>query len=47
MFMVRYPEVAKRAQTEIDRVVGTEQLPAIDDRPNLPYIECIMKEILR
>ena len=37
--MVRYPDVYKRAQDEIDRVIGRERLPTIDDRPSLPYLE--------
>ncbi|THH08833.1 hypothetical protein EW145_g2433 [Phellinidium pouzarii] len=47
LMMARNPEVVKRAQEEIDRVVGTEQLPTPEDRPNLPYVESIMKEVFR
>ena len=35
--MAQHPEVLQRAHNEIDRVVGTERLPTLDDRPNLPY----------
>ncbi|KAI6126058.1 cytochrome P450 [Pisolithus croceorrhizus] len=45
--MVLYPDVQKKAQEEIDRVVGTDRLPDFDDRPNLPYIEAVMLETLR
>ena len=45
--MARHPEIVKRAQAEIDRVVGTDRLPSIEDRPNMPYLECIMKEVFR
>jgi len=45
--MTLHPEVVQRAQKELERVVGTERLPTMDDRPNLPYIESIMKEVLR
>ena len=45
--MQLYPEVQRKAQEEIDRVVGTDRLPVIADRPNLPYIEAIIKELLR
>ncbi|KAI5122654.1 hypothetical protein M0805_007916 [Coniferiporia weirii] len=47
MMMILHPEVAKRAQEEIDNVVGTKRLPTLDDRQNLPYIDCIMKEVFR
>ena len=43
----KYPEVQKKAQAEIDAVVGRERLPTLADRPNLPYVEAIMSETLR
>ena len=45
--MLQHPEVQKRAQAEIDAVIGTSRLPDYDDRPNLPYIEATLMEILR
>jgi len=42
-----FPEVQKRAQAEIDRVVGDKRLPSFGDQKDLPYIECIIKELLR
>ncbi|KAJ4267248.1 hypothetical protein NW762_003351 [Fusarium torreyae] len=45
--MKLYPEVQKKAQEEIDRVVGSDRLPVSADRPNLPYIDAIAKEVLR
>lgn len=45
--MVRFPEVQKRAQAEIDSVVGTDRLPTYTDREILPYTEALLKEILR
>ncbi|KAK1852205.1 cytochrome p450 oxidoreductase [Colletotrichum chrysophilum] len=45
--MTMFPEVQAKAQAEIDRVVGTERLPTLDDRDSLPYVEAIMKETLR
>lgn len=45
--MQLYPEVQRKAQEELDRVVGTDRLPRLADRPNLPYIEAIIKEVLR
>ena len=42
-----YPEVQKKAQKELDAVVGTERLPDFSDRPSLPYINAIIKELLR
>ncbi|KAJ3929506.1 MAG: cytochrome P450 [Lentinula lateritia] len=45
--MVAHPHVQKKAQEELDRVVGRDRLPNLSDRPNLPYIEAILKEVLR
>ena len=47
MMMTRHPEVAKKAQTEIDEVIGSDQLPSLQDRADLPYIDCILKEVMR
>jgi len=45
--MALYPATQKRAQEEIDRVVGTERLPDFEDRISLPYVEALLREILR
>nr|RBQ91903.1 hypothetical protein FVER53263_08430 [Fusarium verticillioides] len=44
--MVIFPDVAKTAQAELDRVCG-DRLPNLDDTPDLPYIHACMKESLR
>ncbi|KAL4936814.1 hypothetical protein BDV06DRAFT_233009 [Aspergillus oleicola] len=45
--MSLYPAVQKKAQEELDTVLGPTKLPTFDDRPKLPYIEAIVKEALR
>ena len=45
--MVLYPEVQKRAHEELDRVIGNDRLPSIQDRESLPYINAICKELMR
>ncbi|KAJ2989842.1 hypothetical protein NUW58_g3263 [Xylaria curta] len=45
--MTIYPDVQKRAQEEIDRIVGSNRLPIMTDRENLPYINAVVKETLR
>ncbi|GJJ16120.1 hypothetical protein Clacol_010400 [Clathrus columnatus] len=47
MAMLLYPELQKKAQAELDEVVGGDKLPTFDDRKDLPYIEAIIKEVLR
>ncbi|KAG1808629.1 cytochrome P450 [Suillus subaureus] len=45
--MMLYPDVQKRAQEEIEAVIGTDQLPTFEDRPSLPYVDAILRETLR
>ena len=45
--MALYPEVQKKAQAEIDAVIGPNRLPDFHDRPSLPYINAVVKESLR
>ncbi|KAG2357360.1 cytochrome P450 [Suillus spraguei] len=45
--MVLYPDVQKRAQAEIDSVVGRDRLPTFEDRESLPYIDAILRETFR
>ncbi|KAF9044314.1 cytochrome P450 [Panaeolus papilionaceus] len=45
--MAMHPEVAKKAQAEIDAVVGKGRLPDFSDKPSLPYVNAVMKECLR
>ncbi|CAL1709868.1 unnamed protein product [Somion occarium] len=45
--MTRWPEVQKRAQAEIDSVVGRSRWPEFKDRVNLPYVTAIVKETCR
>jgi len=41
------PDVQRRAQEELDRVVGNDRLPDFNDRPHLPYVDAIYHEVLR
>ena len=45
--MSLYPEAQKKAQAEIDAVVGPDRLPDFDDRNSLSYINAIVKETMR
>jgi cytochrome P450 len=45
--MTLFPDVQKKAQAEIDAVVGPDRLPSFVDRDSLPYIDALVKEVLR
>jgi hypothetical protein len=42
-----YPETRRKAQAEIDRVIGNDRLPTLADQPNLPYTDALVKEVFR
>ena len=45
--MIMYPEILKKAQSEVDSVVGHERLPTMQDREALPYVNAMCIELLR
>ena len=45
--MLLHPDVVQKAHEEIDRVVGRDRLPTFQDRDNLSYVDCVLKEVLR
>jgi len=45
--MIENPHVWKRAQAEIDAIVGRDRLPEFDDRAQLPYVDAIIREVSR
>ncbi|KDQ21383.1 hypothetical protein BOTBODRAFT_25823 [Botryobasidium botryosum FD-172 SS1] len=45
--MALYPDVQKRAQTEVDKVTKANALPTLEDRDSTPYIACLLKELQR
>ncbi|KXN89170.1 O-methylsterigmatocystin oxidoreductase [Leucoagaricus sp. SymC.cos] len=46
MAMALYPEVQRKAQEELDRVLNG-RFPEFNDRPSLPYINAMVKESMR
>ena len=45
--MTLYPAVQRRAQAELDAVVGRDRLPTFEDRRQMPYVENVAREALR
>ncbi|XP_062990634.1 cytochrome P450 2D14-like [Elgaria multicarinata webbii] len=46
-YLVLYPEVQKRVQEEIDRVIGEVNSPRMEDQPNMTYTSAVIHEIQR
>ena len=47
LLLIKYPDVQKRVQEELDSVCGTERLPSLKDRQHLHYTDAVINEILR
>lgn len=42
-----HTDVQRKAQAEIDHVIGSGRLPTLVDRANLPYVSALVSEVLR
>jgi cytochrome P450 len=47
LYLITNPEIQKKAQKELDSVVGTSRLPSLADRPRMPYMEALIAETMR
>ncbi|KAI0060062.1 cytochrome P450 [Artomyces pyxidatus] len=45
--MVLYPDARRKAQQELDTVIGRDRLPDFQDEESLPYVTALVKEVLR
>jgi hypothetical protein len=43
--LTAFPEVQKKAQDEIDAVIGHDRPPTWEDLPNLPYMHAVIEEV--
>jgi len=50
--LILHPDIQKKVHDELDGIVGSPEspkfcLPTWDDRPRMPYLEAVIKELLR
>ncbi|ESK86196.1 cytochrome p450 [Moniliophthora roreri MCA 2997] len=41
LFMATHPHVLKKAQTEMDQIVGSERMPSFEDQDKLPLLDVL------
>ncbi|XP_068136234.1 cytochrome P450 2K1-like [Hyperolius riggenbachi] len=46
LLMMKYPDIQKKVQDEIEKVIGTAQ-PRLEHRKQMPYTDAVIHEILR
>ncbi|KAF5370361.1 hypothetical protein D9758_006942 [Tetrapyrgos nigripes] len=47
LIMIQFPHVQRKAQEEIDTVIGRSRLPSFSDMNHLPFVRAIIREMLR
>jgi len=43
--LITYPQCQKKAQEEIDRVLGATRIPALVNNDNFPYLRAFVEEV--
>ncbi|XP_066539734.1 cytochrome P450 1C2 [Hoplias malabaricus] len=47
LLLVKYPAIQTKLQEHIDKVVGRDRLPSMEDKANLAYLEAFIYEAMR
>uniref|UniRef100_A0A4W5PLP8 Cytochrome P450, family 1, subfamily C, polypeptide 2 n=1 Tax=Hucho hucho TaxID=62062 RepID=A0A4W5PLP8_9TELE len=47
LLLVKYPNIQTKLQEQIDKVVGRDRLPCIEDKASLAYLDAVIYETMR
>ncbi|CAD6193426.1 unnamed protein product [Caenorhabditis auriculariae] len=47
LYMIKYPEVQRKVREEVLRVVGSDRMPSMTDKPSMPYTQAVIHEVQR
>lgn len=47
MLLIKYPHIQEQMQKEIDRVIGRDRIPTMEDRKSLPFTDAVIHEVQR
>ncbi|XP_062325960.1 cytochrome P450 1B1-like [Osmerus eperlanus] len=47
LLLIKYPDIQAKLQDQVDKVVGRDRLPTIEDRSSLAYLDAFIYETMR
>ncbi|NWX05525.1 CP2D3 protein, partial [Caloenas nicobarica] len=47
LYMILHPEIQSKVQAEIDKVIGRERSPTMEDQVSMPYTNAVIHEVQR
>ncbi|XP_055976534.1 cytochrome P450 2C5-like [Sorex fumeus] len=47
LLLLKHPDVTAKAQEEIERVIGKQRRPCMQDKSNMPYMDALVHEVQR